>query len=83
MDEKKQKEKIEQFIITDPEIMGGKPVIKGTRIPVSRVLQLLKDGYTIEAIHDEYPHVNIGTLSGTVSEIVHIFDNKDYASKIL
>lgn len=39
----------------NPKIMLGKPVIKGTRIPVYVVLNLLAEGYTIEKIRKEYP----------------------------
>lgn len=34
----------------NPEIMGGKPVIRGTRIPVELVLRKLGAGMSIEAI---------------------------------
>src|SRR5438105_418023 len=44
-------------IITDPKVMVGKPVIKGTRIPVQLVLDLLAQGVTHEEIIKEYPHI--------------------------
>ena len=36
-----------KYIISDPDILGGTPVIKGTRVPIGRILFLLKDGYTL------------------------------------
>lgn len=42
-------------IVVDPEILVGKPVIAGTRIPVSLVLNLLAHGYTIDRIREAYP----------------------------
>lgn len=36
-----------EIIQTNPKILGGKPVIKGTRIPVARVLALIGMGYTL------------------------------------
>jgi len=39
----------------NPKIMMGKPVIKGTRIPVYVILNLLAEGYTFEDIIKEYP----------------------------
>ncbi|MDY6892305.1 MAG: DUF433 domain-containing protein [Chloroflexota bacterium] len=42
-------------IAIDPEIMHGKPVIKGTRIPVYIVLNLLAGGLTSEEVLGEYP----------------------------
>ncbi len=45
-------------IIIDPRIMGGKPVIKGTRIPVYFILELLSNGWAIDDILKEYPHLS-------------------------
>jgi uncharacterized protein (DUF433 family) len=41
-------------ITIDPEIQGGKPVIKGTRIPVDLVLGKIAGGMTIEELIREY-----------------------------
>ena len=50
-------QKLREFkrITIDPKIMVGKPVIKGTRIPVYVVLNLLGDGYSFEEIIKDYP----------------------------
>ncbi|MDZ7359610.1 MAG: DUF433 domain-containing protein [candidate division KSB1 bacterium] len=42
-------------IIRDPKILGGKPVIAGTRIPVRLILDHLAEGYMPEEIIFEYP----------------------------
>ncbi len=39
----------------NPEILNGKPVIKGTRIPVYVILDLLSEGYSVEEIIKFYP----------------------------
>jgi len=65
---------MKKFIVSNPKIMGGKPVIAGTRIPVDQILFLLKDGYTVEAIHEQYPQVSTITISGTVSEAAKIIN---------
>ena len=41
-------------ITIDPRIRFGKPCIKGTRIAVGDIINLLASGYTIEAIPEEY-----------------------------
>ena len=44
-------------ITIDPRIRFGKPCIKGTRIAVGDILNLLASGYTIEEIPEEYPGI--------------------------
>jgi len=48
---------IRDRIVIDPRIMGGKPIIKGTRIPVYFILELLSNGWSIDDILREYPHL--------------------------
>jgi uncharacterized protein (DUF433 family) len=42
-------------VTRDPQILGGKPVIAGTRIPVRLILDHLAEGYMPEEIIFEYP----------------------------
>ena len=44
-------------IIIDPEILAGKPIIKGTRISVEFILELLANGWTDETIMENYPQL--------------------------
>lgn len=41
----------------DPKIMLGKPVVKGTRVPVELLLRKLGEGATIEELLDAYPNL--------------------------
>ena len=42
-------------IVIDPTILVGKPVIEGTRIPVTLIINLFAHGYTAERIIKAYP----------------------------
>ena len=44
-------------IIIDEKILAGKPIIKGTRISVEFILELLSSGMSMEEILQEYPHL--------------------------
>ena len=44
-------------ILVDPEIMLGKPVVRGTRIPVELLLRKLAEGASEEALLDAYPQI--------------------------
>ena len=41
----------------NPAVMAGKPVIRGTRIPVDMILRKLGAGLTVEEILDDHPHI--------------------------
>jgi uncharacterized protein (DUF433 family) len=41
----------------NPQVMGGKPVIRGTRIPVETVLRKLGAGMTVEAVLADHPRL--------------------------
>jgi uncharacterized protein (DUF433 family) len=44
-------------IITDPEIMAGRPVVRGTRVPVKLVLGQLARNPDLEALYAAYPEL--------------------------
>jgi uncharacterized protein (DUF433 family) len=44
-------------ISADPDVLVGKPVVKGTRISVELVLDLLAAGYTPEQVRVQYDHL--------------------------
>ena len=43
-----------RFIVFDPEVCGGKPVIKGTRVTVEVVLESLAEGWSVEEVAGEF-----------------------------
>jgi uncharacterized protein (DUF433 family) len=51
-----------QLVVVDPEIMGGDPVFKGTRVPVHMVADILAQGETEEVMRESYPRVTIEML---------------------
>ncbi len=44
-------------IVVDPKVLVGKPVIRGTRISVEHVVDLLARGWTEDQILEEYDHI--------------------------
>ena len=44
-------------IAIDPKVLAGKPVIKGTRISVEFILELLANGWIVEDILKNYPQL--------------------------
>lgn len=44
-------------IVIDPKILVGKPIVKGTRISVDFILNLLAQGWDVETIIKNYPQL--------------------------
>lgn len=55
-------------IESKPNILGGMPVFRGTRIPIERVIFLFVRGYKIKDFKDDYPYLKI-----TRKDIADIF----------
>lgn len=60
-------------IIIDPNILVGKPVIKGTRIPIYLIIELIANGMTTKQILKEYPELKEEDIKAALL----------YASKLL
>lgn len=52
----------QDYIHSDPEVLLGKPVIKGTRLSVDFILNLFAQGWAAEKILDNYPRLTSETL---------------------
>ncbi len=61
------------LITHDPDILGGKPIIKGTRMSIESILELLASGMEIDEILKDYP----------ILKKEHILAAIDYASKLV
>jgi uncharacterized protein (DUF433 family) len=57
-----------EIIEKNPKVLNGQPVIKGTRIPVARVVALYIQGYKIKDFKKDYPY-----LSLTKKDLLDIF----------
>jgi uncharacterized protein (DUF433 family) len=48
----------QSLIMTDPKILGGTPVFKGTRVPVATLFDYLEDDYSLEEFLEFFPTVS-------------------------
>ncbi len=58
-------------IVSDPEHLGGKPRIAGTRISIEFLLETLACGMTIPEIVREYPTLTEEAIKGALEELAH------------
>ena len=49
---------LEQIVHRDPEILGGTPVFRGTRVPVRSLFDYLEGGDTLDQFLEQYPSVS-------------------------
>ncbi len=45
------------IVVRDPEILGGTPVFRGTRVPFQNLLDYLEGGETLDEFLDDFPTV--------------------------
>ena len=76
-----QKNKIRAFIIEDPDILRGKPVFKGTRVPVSLVMQYISNGLSIPQINKSFPTVKVKYISKLIDILSEEFNSNEKDAK--
>jgi uncharacterized protein (DUF433 family) len=67
-------------IILDPNIMAGKPVIKGTRLTVEFILNLLAEGASPEDILNEYEGLILEDIQACLFFAARSLDNSTFMS---
>lgn len=58
---------ISSYIVRDPQICGGRPVLKGTRVPLRTVLASLAEGDSFQELLEAFPTLTEDHLKAVVS----------------
>ncbi len=56
-----------QRIVSDPEICGGRPIVRGTRVQVADILAMLADGADRSTILADYPYLADGDIAASLA----------------
>ncbi len=64
-------------IIIDPTIMTGKPVIRGTRIPVELILKKLSQNIDADEILEDFPRLTIDDIKAAIMYAESLVENTD------
>ena len=59
------------WIVADPEHLGGSLRVRGTRISVALILESLAAGMSVAKIVDSYPSLTEESVRGTLAELAH------------
>jgi uncharacterized protein (DUF433 family) len=65
-------------ITANPKILGGKPIIKGTRISVEFILELLASNVSEDEIIEDYPHIKKDDIHACLRFAADSFKNDIY-----
>jgi uncharacterized protein (DUF433 family) len=68
-----------QRISSDPDICHGKPVIKGTRIPVYLIVSLVAEGESIDSIIKDYPSLTPEDIQAALRYAAKLCEYEAYA----
>lgn len=64
-----------------PEICGGKPCIKGTRIMVKNIIGMISGGYTVARIIEEYPELEEEDVREALEYAAYVIDDEKVISR--
>jgi uncharacterized protein (DUF433 family) len=67
-------------ITSDPEILGGRPAIKGTRLSVDFILSLFAEGWSERQILDNYPQLSTDDLRSVFAFAQSCMADEEYIS---
>ena len=67
-------------ITVDPDILAGKPIIRGTRISVELLMDRLGDGWTMEQILESYPRLTRDDVLAAVRFVAEIFREEHFVA---
>ena len=70
-------EQLKQRISIDPQVMTGKPVIRGTRIPVELVVRMLAQGISEGDILLEYPRLEREDIRASLAYAAQVLAHED------
>jgi uncharacterized protein (DUF433 family) len=56
-----------RYIVTNDEILGGEPIIEGTRTPIRAIVELWRLGLTPEEIPQRLPHLSLAQVFDALS----------------
>ena len=64
-------------IVSDPDIMLGKPIVKGTRITVELILRKMAEEMTIEELLVAYPNITKDDIHAAISYSVDVISKEE------
>jgi len=64
-------------ITANPDVMLGKPTVKGTRITVELILRKITGGFTFDEIVEMYPHITKQDILASISYAALVLESEE------
>lgn len=68
---------LQERIVIDPQVMTGKPVVKGTRIPVELIVRMVAQGIAQEEILLDYPNLQPADVQAALWYAVSLLNQEE------
>ncbi len=70
---------LKDIIATDPEVLGGQPVFRGTRVPIETLFDHLEAGISLEEFLEDFPTVSKGQVVAALEIANKLMTSKNVA----
>ena len=65
-----------KYLEARPDRVSGELTIKGTRIPIAQVINMLANGHTLQLMHEGWPWLSAATLKGAIEEAAELLSDQ-------
>ena len=72
-----------KYLESRPDRASGELTIKGTRIRIAQVINMLANGHTLQQMHEGWPWLSAATLKGAVQEATQLLSAQTHAETVL
>ena len=70
-----------EFVVVDPEICSGKPIVRGTRIMVKNILGMVAGGYAVDQIVEAYPDLTQEMVQAALQYAAAVIDEEQVIAR--
>jgi len=70
------------YLESRPDRVSGELTIKGTRIPIAQVINMLAHGHTLDLMHEGWPWLSAATLKGAIEEASELLSAQTHGETV-
>ena len=72
-----------KYLRSNPNIAQGELIIKGTRIRIATAITRLAHGWTIDELHESWPHLSVTVIRGAIDEATAYLNPNHHGETVL